>query len=132
MRTISPRKYAVSLYELLQEVNKEKTPHVIRSFVALLVRHKALPKANKIMRALADYFDAQEGRAEVSVASVAPLDARLKERITQELKSTLRKTIELKEKTDKDLIGGLVLKYGDTVIDGSVRRRIELLVDSLK
>jgi len=132
MKKISPRKYAISLYESLKDVEKDKMPEVIKSFVALLVRNKDLKKADKIIKAFRQYLCEQENILEVSVVAAKPLDDFVKQNIVNQLKSSLNKKIELKEKQDASLIGGAVLKYGDVVVDGSVKRRIELLAESLK
>lgn len=132
MRKVSPKKYAISLYESLQVIEKEKIPEVIKSFVALLARNKDLKKADKIIKAFRDYLNEQERILEVSAISAWPLDSQFREEIIKHLTNFLNKEIELKEQTDKSLIGGVVLKYGDVVVDGSVKKRIELLADSLK
>jgi len=132
MRKISPKKYAISLYESLQGIEKREIPEVIKSFVALLARNKDLKKADKIVKAFRDYINEQERILEVLAISAEPLDSQFKEEIIDYLESSLNKEIELKEQTDKNLVGGVILKYGDVVVDGSVKKRIELLADSLK
>ena len=132
MQKISPKKYAISLFESLQGIEKEKIPEMIKSFVNLLVRNKDLKKADKVIKAFQDYLNKQENIVEVSVISAKPLNDQTKQEVINQLKSSLNKKIELKEEQDPDLVGGVVLKYGDVVVDGSVKRRIELLADSLK
>lgn len=132
MRKISSKKYAISLYESLQDGKKNKIPVMIQSFVKLLVRNKDLKKADKVIKAFRDYTNEQENILAVSVFSVDKLDRQLKTEIIRHLKSSFQKEIELQEYLDQDLIGGMVLKYGDVVADGSVKKRIESLADVIR
>lgn len=132
MRKTTPKKYAISLYESLKDAEKDKITGILKSFIFLLVKNKQLAKADKIIEAFKRYANEQEGLLELSLFSAEKLDACLKDQIIEYLEQSLNKKIEAKDYTDKNLIGGIVLKYGDKVIDGSVKRRIELLAKTLK
>jgi F-type H+-transporting ATPase subunit delta len=132
MRNISPRKYAISLYESLCDIQKNEISAVIKSFVSLLVRNKDISKADKIVKAFRKFYCEKENILEVSVTTAGLLDDDIKAMVIKQLNGSLNKEIELQATTDKSTIGGIILKYDDTVVDGSVKRRIELLADSLK
>lgn len=61
---------------------------------------------------------------EASVTTVEPLTATQREEFIKLVKDASGKTVELKEKIDSELIGGYVLRVGDTQIDTSVRKKI--------
>lgn len=61
------------------------------------------------------------------VTSAMPLDDASRESIKRQLQSITGKTIILREQVDQSLLGGVTARVGDTLIDGSVRRRLELL-----
>ena len=132
MRNIPPKKYAISLYESLCDVQKNEISAFIKSFFGLLARNKDIPKADKIVKAFRKFYCEKEGILEVSVTTAETLDNDIKAMVVKQLNGSLNKEIELQAKADKNMIGGIILKYGDTVVDGSVKRRIELLADSLK
>jgi len=132
MRNISPRKYAISLYESLCDIQKNEISAVIKSFVSLLVRNKDISKADKIVKAFRKFYCEKENILEVSVTTAGLLDDDIKAMVIKQLNGSLNKEIELQATTDKSTIGGIILKYDDTVVDGSVKRRIELLADFLK
>ncbi|MFH1535394.1 MAG: F0F1 ATP synthase subunit delta, partial [Patescibacteria group bacterium] len=67
----------------------------------------------------------------VSVYSVEALSNNLKKEIETGLKIALKKEIELEEHIDSSLIGGVKLKYGDVEADGSVRKKIESLENTI-
>ncbi|WP_341228382.1 ATP synthase F1 subunit delta [uncultured Arcticibacterium sp.] len=58
------------------------------------------------------------------VTTVEPLTAKQKEEFIKIVKDASGKTVELEEKIDKELIGGYVLRVGDTQIDTSIRKKI--------
>src|SRR5262249_27401524 len=69
---------------------------------------------------------AAERQHEVAeVRSSVPLDRDLQDRLAAALSSALKKQIEVKVVVDPAIMGGLVATVGDTVIDGSVRHRLE-------
>ena len=131
MRKITPKKYAQSLYESLQDKDKSEISNVIKSFIQVLVRNKDISKAEKIINAFHDYMNEQEGIQSVSVYSVEPLDKNTRHEIETGLKAALKKEIELEEYIDKELIGGVMLKYGDVVADGSVKKQIDSLANTI-
>jgi F-type H+-transporting ATPase subunit delta len=75
---------------------------------------------------------AQERQREVAeVRSAIPLDDKQRERLAQALSQATGKTVELKVVVDPTVLGGLVATVGDTVIDGSVRHRLEQLKERI-
>jgi len=69
-----------------------------------------------------------ERRREVAeVRSAIPLDATQTQRLAAALGQATGKDVEVKVIVDPTVMGGLVARIGDTVIDGSVRHRLELM-----
>jgi len=72
-----------------------------------------------------------EGLANVEVVSAYPLEDAQRQRITEIMAKRLDRKIELSESTDNDLIGGAIIRNGDSVIDASVRGQLEELRSEL-
>lgn len=70
---------------------------------------------------------ASRGRAVAEVRVVAPLDDDRRRRLAQAIERATGKKIDMKVIVDPNLIGGVSVRVGDTVIDGSVARRLEEL-----
>jgi F-type H+-transporting ATPase subunit delta len=132
MRSITPKKYAISLYESLHAVEKEKIPVLIKSFIALLIRNQDMKKVDKIIKAFVVYANTMEKRVEVTLYSAKPLHAGLKDTVVNQLQKTLDRDITVREEVDPSLLGGLILKYDDVIVDGSIKKRIELLANTLR
>lgn len=68
-----------------------------------------------------------EGIAEVNVISAYPLEGEQQSRIKHVMEKRLGKKIEITTKVDETLIGGAVIRAGDSVIDASLRGRLKQL-----
>jgi len=83
------------------------------------------------LSAVVDRFlqlSAEERKHEVAeVRAAVPLDERLRDRLAKALSHATGKEVEVKVVVDPTVLGGVVARIGDTVIDGSVRRRLDQL-----
>jgi F-type H+-transporting ATPase subunit delta len=98
------------------------------SFLVAAGRARDLP-------AVADQFVARaaELRAEAvaEVRSAVPLDSDQQTRLAEALSRATGKRVTVKVIVDPSVLGGLVARVGDTVIDGSVRSRLEQIKESV-
>jgi F-type H+-transporting ATPase subunit delta len=77
-------------------------------------------------------LSAAERKHEVAeVRSAVPLDDELRDRLARALSESTGKQVEVKVIVDPNVLGGVVARIGDTVIDGSVRRRLEQLKERI-
>jgi F-type H+-transporting ATPase subunit delta len=72
------------------------------------------------------------GILEVTVTTAFELDKDQLDKVIQQFSKSVGKEIKPTIKVDKTLMGGLTLKYRDTVIDGSVKNKLEQLTHSLQ
>ena len=70
------------------------------------------------------YYD-KKNILEVTATTVQPLSEKLREKLVQKLEGASGKSIILHEKQDKSILGGIVLRYGNTQIDSSVRTKLD-------
>lgn len=78
-------------------------------------------------RRLVDRYLGEEGVEDAEVITAIPLDNEDKLMIAQRLTEMFGKPIVLKPKVDPSIIGGLIIKVGDELIDGSIRGKLEAL-----
>ncbi len=93
----------------------------------VLARHGRLDCLRQICKVARELWDKSEGRVRVQVTTAVPLDAAGRKRLVDSLRGWLRAEPMLGEHVDSDLIGGLVLRVGDQVVDGSVATQLEHL-----
>ena len=125
---------AVELSErikIIEELLTDKvSPHTLGliTFVIAQNRGRQLPQ---ILEELSEL--AAEARASVvaEVRSATPLNDKQVAELAKALGKATSKKVEVKAIVDPSIIGGIVAKVGDTVIDGSVKRRLEQLKEQV-
>ncbi len=70
---------------------------------------------------------AEEGVVEVEVVSVAELAPETENKIAARVREATGRRVDLVRRIDPDILGGLVLRIGDVIVDGSVKARIHQL-----
>ena len=100
------------------------TPEVQR-FVLLLLDRRRIMLLPAIARAYRDLTDAHVGRVRAEVTSAEELAPATLDRVRRSLEQRTGKKVIVTAKVDRDLIGGVVARVGDLVLDGSVRTQLE-------
>lgn len=129
-KKIIPKQYAVLLYEITKDLRKTGIKEKISEFVRFLATNNHLNLVDKIIGEFKAYTKKQERIQEVELISARPVGIKIRQRLINILNG--KNKIELKEKIDPGLLGGIVIKIGDTMIDGSIKRRLNILSDKLK
>lgn len=125
---ISPRVYAISLHQVLKDQPPQKHAAVIKNFLKLLRKNRDLKILDRVVSELDHYLDEISRRGEVEIISAHPLSEKVKREIQKMIKEELAvKEVRLKERLDKQLIGGLILNWNDRIFDGSVKNRLTQL-----
>lgn len=71
--------------------------------------------------------DAYNGIEHAEITTAVPLDDTTQERLSRELGEALDKKVTIKPRVEPAIIGGMIARIGDRVIDGSVKTRLENL-----
>jgi F-type H+-transporting ATPase subunit delta len=126
-----PRIPAVRRQAVVEQLLGERanpTTTAIVSFVVGAGRGRDLPE---IIGALVERSTAERGQEVAEVRSAMPLDEAQRDRLAEALGTALGKKVSVKVVVDPSVLGGLVARVGDTVIDGSVRHRLSQLKAAL-
>ena len=125
---ITPKQYAISLYETTKNVDEFKIEKRIKNFVSILKKNNDLSLANKITDEYNKYHRNLKGISKIKITSSNKLNSEILNKIIQKFENQ----IEVEERIDESLINGIVVKIDDDVlIDGSVRRKLEDLKKEL-
>jgi F-type H+-transporting ATPase subunit delta len=103
----------------------------VQKFVLLLLERGRLPSVANIARAYREMADVHAGRVRAHVTSAQPLTAAELERVKQSLARRTGKQVLVEASVDPALIGGVVARVGDLVLDGSIRTQLGSLRDKL-
>ncbi len=110
----------------VEKVVSDADPRVV-NFLKLLAERHRMPVLPRIRR-LFDALWAKENKLlPVTVTSAVDLDQSLVEDIGKRIEEQTGQRVELSSSVDPDLLGGLMVRVGNTVLDASVRNRLEQL-----
>ncbi|MGB2591773.1 MAG: ATP synthase F1 subunit delta [Candidatus Acidiferrum sp.] len=100
---------------------------IIRNFLFVISDHQRTHILPEIIAAFEDVIRQRQGIAEAEVSSASELSAAQKKRFTQTLERITGKKIQARYSLDPALLGGAVVRVGDTIYDGSVRNSLNEL-----
>jgi F-type H+-transporting ATPase subunit delta len=104
----------------------------VRAFGMLLVDENRMLLLSAIRDALRELVDRSAGRVQAIVKTARPLSDAQRARLEQVLSRRTRTQVQLAVEVDPDLIGGIVVRVGDLLLDGSLRTQLNSLAGSLR
>ncbi|MWJ29224.1 F0F1 ATP synthase subunit delta [Halomonas sediminis] len=116
---------------LLADMSPNDTNDAIRRFLDTLAQHHRLMALGEIAEQFEQLRAEHEKRIDVTVVSAYELNSKQKTKLAGALKKRLNREISITTQVDPALLGGVILRAGDTVIDGSVRGRLNRLSEAL-
>ncbi|TWT39777.1 F0F1 ATP synthase subunit delta [Blastopirellula retiformator] len=122
---ISPRISHDERIVILDKAFTGRMNPTLLTFLKVLSNHNRLYCIREIQRAFRQLVGEKRGRVDVKVTSAQPLSEQSLQSVTARLQETLGKEVEVLATVNPALIGGLVIRVGDTVIDGSVANQLE-------
>lgn len=108
-----------------------KLSRCVYNFLCVVTQGNRWSYFEKIRKTFSDMCNDKLGIAEITVTTPYPLSGEQREKIIKKMSDIVGKKIKMSEKIDKALMGGIIIDYGDTRMDGSVKTRLENLKGSL-
>jgi F-type H+-transporting ATPase subunit delta len=100
---------------------------IIRNFLFVVIDHRRSALLPKIIETFEDVVRKRQGIAEAEIASAVELTAAQKKEMAQKITDMTGKRVETKYAVEPGLLGGAVVRIGDTIYDGSLRSRLNEL-----
>lgn len=97
---------------------------IIRNFLFVIADHQRTHIVPEILTTFQDVIRQRQGTAEAEISSAIELSAAQKKKFSQALERLTGKRIQAKYSLDPSLMGGAVVRVGDTIYDGSVRNSL--------
>ena len=110
---------------IIDEVFKESISTVIKNFIKVLIEKNRFSAFKYIVMEYKHELDLINGLERVEVISAVEIKGEAKERLKKKLEEKLKKSVTLNFEQDPEIIAGLVIRIGDSVIDNSVRHKLE-------
>ena len=112
---------------VIKNIFDGKTSPEVLNFLCVISDKNRLSKFGGIFRSFRGMYYDKFGITPVTVSSAFALTADQRGKIISKMEKITGGQIELSEKTDKNLIGGIIVDYKGSRLDGSVRTRLETL-----
>jgi F-type H+-transporting ATPase subunit delta len=103
----------------------------VRNFIAILASNKRLALLPEIYALFAQYKANRERTVDVEVVSAFDLPESIQQRLAEALGKKLERQVKVQTSTDSNLLGGVLIRAGDLVIDGSVRGKLDRLAEAM-
>jgi len=128
----NPRLTAERLVVVVTQLcGEEALLQSVGNFLAVLAENRRLRLLPQIFEQFQLLKAERDKTVEVEVVSAFPLDATMEQTLSEKLSKRLDRKVHLSTRVDDSLLGGILIKAGDLVIDGSVRGRLTKLAEAM-
>ncbi|MFH1700496.1 MAG: F0F1 ATP synthase subunit delta [Candidatus Zixiibacteriota bacterium] len=116
---------------LVQDVFKERLNPLFLEFLLVLIRKHRIGFLHNICEEFRERVAKARGMLVAKVTTVTPMNDEERRRLTEKLTTKTGKIIEIEEKIDPKILGGMIIILGDQIIDGSIRHHLATLKEDL-
>lgn len=117
---------------LHQVLEKSDISGLVKNFLNLLLDKNRIGAIEDISRYYGKLTDDISNIARAEIVAPQPLKMETQNKLEKVLEAFTSKKVKLEVREDKGLIGGVIVKIGDLVLDGSVKAQLDGLKESLK
>lgn len=116
---------------VLEKTLKGQVSESVLNLLKVLVKRGRQELFGQISAAYKEAHDELRGRTNVTITTASPIDSALKSELVGMVSKKLNREIVAAERVDEHLLGGVTIRIGDTVIDGSVRTKLNRVRESV-
>jgi len=125
---ISAKYYAQALYELTDGKSKSEVETLVAEFAKHLARSRNLKLSEKIIGQFSGIYDKEKGIIEAEITTSEKLLEPMEKKIIEYVRKKYHVNVaRINNIIDKKIKGGVIVKVGDAVMDGSVKGRLNRL-----
>lgn len=118
--------------QIFEKVFKNKIEKISLNFLFLIIQKKREPYLEAIHEEFLKFLDEHFGVEESEITVAIDLEEKEKENIRKKISEIIGKKVRLNVKVNPDIMGGIVVRIGDKVIDGSIKTKLSLLEKKLE
>ncbi len=117
--------------QILDRIFKGKVSDLLYRFIQVVNSKDRLGALANILASYGKLYDLRLGVVEVDVFVPKPLDAGHEGEVAQRLGQALNRKVQIRQHIDPELIGGLKMRIGDEIVDGSVIAQLKILREKM-
>lgn len=126
---ISDREQAAAIVALADKAGMQA---LTRNFLGTLAQNGRLFSLEGVAKGFAKLLSDHRGEVVVEVSSAQALTDAQQKQLKSELSKLLGKDVEIDEKVDAELLGGLVVRVGSRMVDGSLKTKLQKIELAMK
>lgn len=104
----------------------------VTALLSMLTERGRISALPQVYEAFNAHYREAKNMAEMVVTTCVPLSDPLRKKLVANLQKRFGKDVQLTERIDPSLLGGMVVRYGDTVLDSSIKTQLETLRKQLR
>ncbi|MBC63495.1 MAG: ATP synthase F1 subunit delta [Chloroflexi bacterium] len=108
-----------------------KNISLVQNLISLMVTRKDISKILELSNIFISMTDEYKGIVKVDITTAVPIAKENLEKITKKIENIENKKVVINKNVDKNILGGIVIRIGDKLIDGSTKNKINLLNEQL-
>lgn len=116
----------------LERIFKGRISDTAFNFLCVLVSKNRIRHFSGILKAFRDEVNEYSGIIEVVAVVAMPLKPEIKEKLCQKLEIVAGRKVNLIEKVEPSILGGIILNYGNMQMDSSIKSKLEVFGRQLK
>lgn len=114
-------------YEIIDEIFKKELNEKVLNFIKILVEKDRFNEFEQIIQAYSNEQDELNNIKRVEVVSAVELSENQKQKTIEKLQTRLQKEVKVNWTLDTNIIGGLIIKIDDDIIDTSLKNKLDKL-----
>lgn len=125
---ITSTQYAKSLYEATAEKSKHEIDGVVAEFLKVLRKKNQMKLAKKIIEKFSEIYNKKNEIIEAVIVSREELSSEVRTKVRTYVRTKYHaKEVVIDSKINESIKGGIIIKVGDEILDGSVARQLDNL-----
>jgi ATP synthase F1 delta subunit len=129
----TPTQYAKTLYELTKDKKHQEIDEMVSNFLKEIYRNGQMKMLDSIVAKFGEIYNAENGIVEAEITSREEVSNELRNKLLTYVSNKYgAKDVVLNNIIDKDIKGGVIIRVGDEVTDGSVDRKLHDLKKELE
>lgn len=125
---VSNLQYASALYESAKGKSQREIDEIVANFVKILAKNNQIKSSESIVGKFNEIWNKKEGIVEAEVVSRESMGRELRVEIEKYIRKKYKaEKVEIIEKKDPAIKGGIIVKVGDEVMDGSISKQLQNL-----
>jgi len=118
--------------KIFNRVFAEEISEEIHNFIQLLIDKRRIFFIKAIINQFNNLVNDREKILEIEVVSAIELEEDMKDRLKEKIEKEMDYEVILNNTVDPEILGGLVLKIGDKIIDGSIQHKLNTLSEKIE